>query len=113
MLTANKTIHDYNLKYRKKDKPTDILSFSFYPDLKPGERIEVENAEAKNLGDLVISPEYIQTQLPELKTTLDKRLQRLLVHGVCHLLGYDHVEDKDFDMMDKKEQEIMQKLNLK
>ncbi len=108
--TTNKTIREYNKQYRHKDKPTDILSFSYHSDLPAGNRIVVEEEEDKNLGDLIISPAYVQDQLPELDTTLEKRLDVLLVHGICHLLGYDHVSDEDYEVMDKQEQALLKKL---
>ncbi|OGB96846.1 rRNA maturation RNase YbeY [candidate division TM6 bacterium RIFCSPHIGHO2_12_FULL_36_22] len=108
--TTNKTIHEYNKQYRHKDKPTDILSFAYHSNLHAGDRIIVESEEDKNLGDLIISPAYVQEQLPELDTTLDKRLNVLLVHGICHLLGYDHISDEDYKIMDKQEQALLKKL---
>lgn len=110
-LTTNKTIKNYNRDYRKKDKPTDILSFSFYPELKAGERIYPETDEDKNLGDIIISVEFVQKAAIELQQTLEKRLQILLVHGICHLLGYDHERDEDYKIMHQKELTLLKKLN--
>jgi rRNA maturation RNase YbeY len=110
-LTTNKTIHRYNVTYRKKDKPTDILSFPFHTDLKAGERIKPASEDDKNLGDLIISPEYIQKAAQELNTPFEKRLQVLLVHGICHLLGYDHITDHDYNIMKKKERFLLEKLH--
>ena len=53
-LTTNKTIRGYNKKFRKKDKPTDILSFAFYPNLKPGQEIKPELESDKQLGYIII-----------------------------------------------------------
>jgi len=109
-LTTNQTIRRYNKKYRKIDKPTDILSFPFYPDLKPGQAIVPDLPEDKNLGDIIISLEYVQAQLKELNTTLDERLNVLLVHGICHLLGYDHKTDTQYKQMHKKETWLLERL---
>lgn len=106
LLTDNPTIHRYNKEYRDKDKPTDILSFPYH-ELEAGERIEVEDEEDKNLGDIIISPVYVESMLPDLDTTLDKRLDVLLVHGICHLLGYDHIEDADYEVMKKEEARLL------
>lgn len=111
-ITTNKTIHTYNREYRKKDKPTDILSFSYHPTLKAGERIIPKNDDDKNLGDLIISAEYVQKAAKELQQTVDERMRILLVHGICHLLGYDHELDEDYKIMHKKEKEILKKLSL-
>lgn len=110
-LTTNRTIQKYNKEYRHKDKPTDILSFSFHSTLKGGERIKVKNSEDKNLGDLIISVEYVKKAAHELGQTLEQRLQILLVHGICHLLGYDHERDEDYEIMQKKENFLLKKLH--
>lgn len=109
-LTTNKTIQEYNRTYRDKDKPTDILSFSYHEHLKAGESISVATEEDKNLGDLIISPEYVQKAAQELEVSFEEHMRRLLVHGICHLLGYDHIEDADFVIMDQKEQQILKHL---
>ena len=109
-LTTNKTIQKYNRKYRKKDKPTDILSFSFYPKLKAGDRIKAKTEDDKNLGDLIISLEYVKKHAKELGVSFDQHMQVLLVHGICHLLGYDHIKDEDYEVMHKKEKELLKLL---
>jgi len=109
-ITTNKTIQEYNKEFRKKDKPTDILSFSFHEGIKPGERIEVCCEDEQNLGDLIISLEYVQKAAKELNHTLEERMRILLVHGICHLLGYDHEEDADFELMQKEENRILKHL---
>ena len=109
-LTTNKTIRAYNKKYRKKDEATDILSFAYYPDLKPGQRIVPDVESDKQLGDLIISLEYVQAAAKKLKTTLTKRLEVLLVHGICHLLGYDHVTDKQYAIMQAQEKKLLKYL---
>src|SRR5262249_44159298 len=60
LLTDNKTIQQFNRDYRDKDVPTDILSFPFYPELKAGEKIVAQTEDDKNIGDLIISLEYIK-----------------------------------------------------
>jgi rRNA maturation RNase YbeY len=110
-LTTNKTIHQYNRDYRHKDKPTYILSFPFYPDLKAGQRIVATTDEDKNLGDLIISLEYVQADAQKLGVTFEQRMKRLLVHGMCHLLGYDHIKDADYKVMYRKEMALLKKLH--
>lgn len=109
-LTTNKTIRNYNRDYRHKDKATDILSFSYHADLKPGKRIQVKTPEDKNLGDLIISLEYVQKTAQELGQTLEQRMQILLVHGICHLQGYDHELDEDYKVMHRKEMMLLNAL---
>lgn len=107
LLCDEGTIHQYNKKYRDKDKPTDILSFPYYPDLKPGETITPENQEGKNIGDIIICPLYVQNDLERWGQDFKKRMKVLLVHGICHLLGYDHIKDEDYEVMKKKENELL------
>ncbi len=108
--TTNTTIHDYNRTYRHKDKPTDILSFPNYPELKAGDRIVATHEDERNLGDLILAPEYIAADAKRLRVPFEKRMRRLLVHGICHLLGYDHIEDADYKVMLKQEMAILRKL---
>jgi probable rRNA maturation factor len=110
MLVNNKTMHAYNKEYRQQDKPTDVLSFPYHPNLKPGQRITIKEPDDRNLGDIIIAPEYVMHDLPKWKTTFEKHMQRLLVHGICHLLGYDHIKDADFKIMRKKELFLLKKL---
>ncbi len=110
LLTSNKTMQKYNRDYRGKDKPTDILSFSYHPDLKAGDRIEPKTDEDKNLGDLIIAPEYVTQEAKKLGVTFEQRMERLLVHGICHLLGYDHELDADYKVMLKKEMALLKKI---
>lgn len=110
LITTDKKMNEYNKQYRGKDKPTDVLSFPFHPDLKVGQKIKVESEEDKNLGDLILAPEYILNDLPKWNTTFEKHIQRLLIHGICHLLGYDHIEDADYKIMHKKEMALLKKL---
>lgn len=106
-LTTNTTIRHYNRIYRNKDKPTDILSFPFHPKLKAGHRIKPSSDDDKNLGDLIISLEYAQKDAKQHNIPFKKHVEILLVHGICHLLGYDHIKDKDYAIMQKKEQELL------
>lgn len=109
-LTTDKTIRHYNKTYRHKDKATDILSFSYHPLIKAGERIKPKNEEDKNLGDLIISVEYVQRVAKEMKVDLYERMRVLLVHGICHLLGYDHERDEDYRVMHRKELALLKHL---
>src|SRR3990170_8284380 len=63
LITTNEEMHGYNKEYRGQDKPTDILSFPYHPDLMPGERIDPQTEEDKNLGDIILAPHYIMDDL--------------------------------------------------
>jgi probable rRNA maturation factor len=79
-LVSDAQIKRLNKLYRNKDKPTDVLSFPI------GEKVE----DWLILGDIVISVDTAKRQAQELGYSLEEELKRLLVHGLVHLLGYEH-----------------------
>lgn len=111
-LTTNKTIREYNKTYRKKDAATDILSFPYHEGLKAGQKIKVCCEEDKNVGDIIISLEFVRYLLPLYETTLQQRLGVLLIHGICHLLGYTHYDEENDAKMSTIERSIAKKLKL-
>ncbi len=111
-LTDNETIQKYNREYRKKDKPTDVLSFPFHPETKAGERIEAQSDDDKHLGDIIISLEYVKDDAKNWGHTFEQRMRVLLVHGIYHLLGYDHVENSDYEIMKKQEGWLLHELSI-
>lgn len=118
MLTSPQKIQEFNREFRNKDTVTDILSFAYHPNAKAGERIQLPaiSTEEDNayLGDIVICPEFVQKDLPNWHPqSLDEHMQQLLVHGVCHLLGYDHENECDELIMQKKEHELLKKVRQK
>ncbi len=86
------TIAKLNSKYRGKKGPTDVLSFSF--------------SSPQILGDLVISSDTVKRQAKELKISHRQRNLVLIIHGILHLLGYDHVKEKDWIVMSRKEEVV-------
>ncbi len=107
-ITTDATIQKYNREYRHKDKPTDILSFPYHDKLKAGKRIKAQEPEDENLGDLIISAAYVEKDAERLGITFERRMRRLLVHGICHLLGYDHMKDSEYKVMLAKERELLE-----
>jgi probable rRNA maturation factor len=111
VLATDEEMHEYNKTYRHQDKVTDILSFPFYPNLKAGERIQARDKDEKILGDIILAPDYIQKDLERWGVTFDQRIRDLIVHGTLHLLGYDHIEDSDYEIMKEREQWLLQQLH--
>ncbi len=107
LLTTEKTIQKYNREYRNKDKPTDVLSFPYHTHLKAGKKIKVLSDDDKNLGDIVIAMSYVFNNKHNLEGSFEARMDRMLVHAICHLLGYDHVEDSDFKKMTTLENKLL------
>ncbi len=90
-----------NSDYRGVDGPTDVLSFGC------DEPEPVDSDEPIAIGDVVIAPDIAQTQASELGTTVEAELDLLLVHGVLHLLGYDHESDEDAEVMQARERSVL------
>jgi probable rRNA maturation factor len=94
------TIQALNRQYRGKDKPTDVLSFPLADELQPF-----------LLGEVVISTETAARQAERHGHTLREELQILLIHGILHLLGYDHeVSRGEAARMRRKEREVKAEL---
>ncbi len=106
-LCSDSTIRQYNKDYRHKDKATDVLSFPFHIELKPGQRIKVISEEDKNLGDLLIAPNYVFHDALRWGHTFEQRMKVLLVHGICHVLGYDHETEAEYKVMNKEEKKLL------
>lgn len=102
----NEESHQLNFEYRKKDKPTNVLSF---PSDIPEEVLPL--LDALPLGDLVICiPVVLQEAIEQQKTPIE-HFTHMLVHGTLHLMGYDHeTSDQDAEEMEALEIEILNKL---
>jgi probable rRNA maturation factor len=83
-------IRTLNREYRNKDKKTDVLSFQLHEDLRASENQEFLFGRVVNLGDVLICKEVAKTQSKEFKISYELELIHLFIHGVLHLLGYDH-----------------------
>lgn len=110
LFTTNKTMQKFNNTYRKKDKPTDILSFPYHYTLKAGQKVVVHEQEDKNLGDLIISLEYAKMDAEAKGYSFSEYLFILIAHGIAHLLGYDHITDAQYAKMRKKERALLDTL---
>ena len=106
-LTTNKTIHKFNKNYRNCDKATDILSFPYHLAI-PGKKIKPKTNEDYYLGDIIISLEYAQKLSIQNDTSFEQYLLILLIHGICHLLGYDHNTEDEYKKMQRLEKKILQ-----
>ncbi len=93
LLTDNKTIQKLNKQYRKKDKPTNVLSF--------------ETGDSKILGDIILAFETIEKEAKEQGKVFENHLTHLIIHGILHLIGYDHIKDSEAEIMEEKEKEIL------
>ena len=101
-----KYIRFLNRRYRNKDKPTNVLSFP--ADALPD---DIEDM-CRELGDVFICMEVIQKEAEELQKPLREHLSRMIVHGILHLMGYDHENDADEARMLQKEGLILAKMGI-
>lgn len=90
-----------NEQYRGIEGPTDVLSFGC------DDPCAAVADEPITLGDVIIAPEIAAAQADELGTTIESELNLLLVHGILHLLGYDHDSDEDAAVMQERERVLL------
>ena len=88
----DKAIHSINKEYRKKDSPTDVITFALFAD---DENKFVFDKTAE-LGEIIISVETAERQAKE---TLEKEICTLICHGILHLLGFDHLNEADYNFI--------------
>ena len=107
LLSDNKKIKFLNKKFRKKNKSTDILSFPFQTKVQLREKLKIE--KDIYLGDIIINLNKMKTKknLRDFKIEFDK----LWIHGLVHLFGYDHKKEKEYFEMDKIEKKYLKLLN--
>ncbi|PRX04340.1 rRNA maturation RNase YbeY [Martelella mediterranea] len=99
------TIRDINAEWRDRDSATNVLSFPAFP-VAPGEM------PGPMLGDIVIAFETVAREAEALEKSFDDHLTHLLVHGFLHLLGYDHIENDEAEVMEGLETRILATLDL-
>ncbi|MBV9717817.1 MAG: rRNA maturation RNase YbeY [Candidatus Eremiobacteraeota bacterium] len=104
-LVADEEIRTLNREYRGKDAATDVLSFPLAGDSEPLVRERL-------LGDVVISVETAQRQAKAYDASLQSELYRLLIHGLLHLQGHDHIEPAERRMMRREERRLAQAIAL-
>ena len=107
-LTDDETIHELNKKYRGIDRATDVLSFALRESGEP----EILNAEIETLGDIIISVERAKIQAEDFGHSFLREIIFLEVHGLLHLLGYDHIEENDRIEMEAEQKFVMEKLGI-
>lgn len=104
--TDNEGIREKNREYREIDSATDVLSFPMY-DMKNGDMPE-EGMPAE-LGDIVLSLERAREQAAEFGHSYERECAFLTVHSVLHLLGYDHVNSEEEEMIMRERQRVVMK----
>ena len=115
-LCGDEAIHDINLTYREVDRATDVLSFPTvnYPEgVTAGQADKLlrreydDELDACMLGDLILSVPHVLAQAAEYGHSPEREAAYLTVHGLCHLMGYDHIEEDDKRRMRTMEEKIL------
>ncbi|XP_040297112.1 endoribonuclease YbeY [Bufo bufo] len=109
--TSDTKIRQLNRLYRRQDKATDVLSFPFHENLRPGLLPDPPFPDEHNLGDIYLGVEFIYQQCQETKEDFNNVLTVTAVHGLCHLLGYTHQDPEDWRKMFEKESEVLTEIN--
>ena len=98
LLSNNKKIKDLNRKFRNKNKHTDVLSFPF--EQKKGNLKEIY------LGDIIISFNYMNKPKDLNSKEFKRKTIKIFIHGFLHLIGYDHIKEKDYKKMFNMEKKV-------
>ena len=102
LMVNNDYIKELNVNYRSKDSATNVLSFPM---------IDSNSLQHENiLGDVVISIDKILSESNEQKIEVNEYLAKISIHGILHLLGYNHISDNDYVVMNQLEEKIIKKI---
>lgn len=105
--TDDKHVKKLNKKFRDKNKPTNVLSFQTW------ENIESLPSGMVPVGDIVFAFETVEREAKEKGISFKDHLTHLLIHGFLHLLGYDHMDDREAEIMEGLEIKILKKTGIK
>lgn len=121
LLTDSKGVREYNRDYRGIDKETDVLSFPNISFERAGDFASVESCEADCfdpdsgeliLGDIILSVDRVLSQASEYGHSVLREFAFLTAHSMFHLCGYDHIEEQDAIVMERKQEEVLTKLGI-
>ena len=103
-IVNDKEMMDLNRKFRKKDSSTNVLSFT---------NNDISKSMTGNLGDIAINHDFVERESIEQGKAFDDHIIHMLIHGIYHILGLDHENDKMAEIMEKKEVALLSKLNIR
>jgi probable rRNA maturation factor len=109
ILTDDKEIQAINKEYRNKDKPTNVLSFQVIPD---DLESEIKKQPHLLLGDIFMSFDTLKCETKEQGKLIQDHFTHLFLHSFLHLLGYDHIDDFEAELMEDLEVKILNKLGI-
>lgn len=110
LLVDDPEMAGYNYRFLGREGPTDVLAFPV-EELMPGVVPDHKTNEPPILiGDIVIAPGYVRRQAESYEVGFDDEMALMVVHGILHLLGYDHEKDQDAERMERRERELLAKV---
>lgn len=109
VFTDSETVQQLNRDYRGMDEPTDVLAFYMLPQGEGNDSFALPPDEVTRLGEVIISYPQAMEQAREQGHSPERELALLIVHGILHLLGYDHEKPEEEDEMRKREKELLEK----
>ncbi len=122
IITDDEGIQEINKEYRQIDKPTDVLSFPNVSYDEPGDfsviegkqKIDLLNPDTGNIsfGDIVINENRVRSQAVDYGHSEKREFAFLVAHSMLHLCGYDHMEEDEAAVMEKKQNDILNKLGI-
>lgn len=113
MLVTDDVIAGYNAQFMERQGPTDVLAFPLEHATPGNPPQRTLNGPPLNLGDVIISPSYVERQAVSNGTDPDDELHLMVVHGTLHLLGYDHPNDAQAEHMEQRERDLLSKVGRK
>lgn len=105
-LVDDETIHEINKNYRNVDRVTDVISFAFNDDKDPKDQINDETT-LRMLGEILICLPQAERQAKTIGNSIDRELGFLFIHGLLHLLGYDHQTTEEEEIMFPLQEKIL------
>ena len=103
-IMSDKSMQKLNKNYRSKNTSTNVLSFT---------NEDISKTITGNLGDIAISYQFVKRESVELDIEFDDHMIHMLIHGVYHILGFDHNNNKMAEIMENKEIKLLKKLNIR
>ncbi len=100
-------IQEINRDYRDKDQPTDVISFALLEETENDYQVEPLPGMPVVLGDIIISIDRTKEQAERYEHSFERELGFLALHGFLHLLGYDHIEPEDEQVMNKRQEDLL------
>ena len=121
LITDNEGIHEFNRQYRQVDAPTDVLSFPMIDFIKEADFSVVDHGEAEYfdpesgeliLGDIIISADKVKEQALKFGHSQKREFAFLTAHSMLHLCGYDHMTQAQADVMEQKQEKVLEVLGI-